>query len=86
MINTSFFSIISIAASFAPPCKGPRNEPIAPVTHEWISDNVDAQTRAVKVDALNSCSAYKISEALMTVLCNSFGFFFRHDAHDDEYS
>ncbi|CSB63365.1 Uncharacterised protein [Vibrio cholerae] len=27
-------SIIAIAASFAPPCKGPRSVPIAPVTQE----------------------------------------------------
>ena len=56
----------SIAASFAPPCSGPRNEPMAPVTQECISDNVEAQTLAVKVDALNSCSAYKISEVSIT--------------------
>ena len=51
------FSIISIAASFAPPCKGPFKEPIAATTHEKISDIVEAQTLAVKVEALNSCSA-----------------------------
>ncbi|MCY1449610.1 hypothetical protein D9M71_663600 [compost metagenome] len=50
-------SIISIAASLAPPCSGPRSEPMAAVMHEYRSDRVDAQTRAVKVDALNSCSA-----------------------------
>lgn len=50
-------SISSIAASLAPPCSGPRSEPMAPVTQEYRSDRVEAQTRAVKVDALNSCSA-----------------------------
>src|SRR5690554_4995815 len=67
-------SINSMAASLAPPCKGPRNEPIAPVMHECISLKVEAQTRAVKVEALNSCSAYKISEACITRVCNSDGF------------
>ncbi|MNJ78684.1 hypothetical protein D3C77_764980 [compost metagenome] len=50
-------SIISIAASLAPPCSGPRSEPMAAVTQEYRSDKVEAQTRAVKVEALNSCSA-----------------------------
>ena len=67
------FWIISIAASLAPPCNGPRNEPIAPVIHENISDNVEAHTRAVKVEALNSCSAYKIKDTSMTLRCNSDG-------------
>ena len=62
------FSIISIAASLAPPCRGPFKEPIAATTQENISDIVDAQTLAVKVDALNSCSAYKTKEASMTRL------------------
>jgi len=50
-------SIISIAASLAPPCSGPRSEPMAAVMHEYMSDRVEAQTRAVNVEALNSCSA-----------------------------
>ena len=50
-------SIISIAASLAPPCKGPRSVPIAAVIHECMSDNVEAQVRAVKVEALKPCSA-----------------------------
>ena len=36
---------------------GPRKAPIAPVMQECMSDPVPAMTRAVKVDALNSCSA-----------------------------
>ena len=68
------FSIISIAASFAPPCNGPRSDPIAPVIHECISESVDAHTRAVNVDALNSCSAYRINDTFITCSCNSFGF------------
>ncbi|MNN29887.1 hypothetical protein D3C81_1435090 [compost metagenome] len=51
------FSIISMAASLAPPCSGPRSEPMAPVMQEYRSDRVEAQTRPVKVEALNSCSA-----------------------------
>ncbi|MCY1449887.1 hypothetical protein D9M71_666580 [compost metagenome] len=50
-------SISSIAASLAPPCSGPRSEPMAAVTQEYRSDRVEAHTRAVKVEALNSCSA-----------------------------
>ncbi|MNJ71530.1 hypothetical protein D3C77_680820 [compost metagenome] len=50
-------SIISMAASLAPPCSGPRSEPMAAVMHEYRSDRVEAHTRAVKVEALNSCSA-----------------------------
>lgn len=41
---------------------GPRSAPMAPVMLEWISAPVPAMTRAVNVDALNSCSAYKISD------------------------
>ena len=52
-----YFSIISIAASLAPPCNGPLKVPIAPVIQECISDKVDAQVLAVNVDALKPCSA-----------------------------
>ncbi|MNR28652.1 hypothetical protein D3C85_1459850 [compost metagenome] len=51
------FSIISIAASLAPPCSGPRRVPMEAVTHEYRSDRVEAHTRPAKVEALNSCSA-----------------------------
>jgi hypothetical protein len=50
-------SSMAMAASLAPPCSGPRREPMAPVMQECMSDSVEAQTRAVKVEALNSCSA-----------------------------
>jgi hypothetical protein len=66
-------SISSIAASLAPPCSGPRSAPIAPVMAEWKSDSVAAMTRAVKVEALNSCSAYRISETSSTRRWNSDG-------------
>ncbi len=62
------FSIISIAASLAPPCKGPLREPMAATTHQKKSDIVEAQTLAVNVEALNSCSAYKTNEASITRL------------------
>ncbi len=68
-----YFSIISIAASFAPPCNGPLKVPIAPVMQECMSDKVDAQVLAVKVEALNPCSAYKISETSKTLECSSEG-------------
>ena len=50
-------SIIAMAASLAPPCSGPRRVPMAAVTQENMSESVEAQTRAAKVEALNSCSA-----------------------------
>ena len=62
------FSINSIAFSFAPPCNGPLNEPIAATTHECISDIVEAHTLPVKVDALNSCSAYRTKDTSITFL------------------
>ncbi len=65
---------IAIAASLAPPCKGPRKAPTAAVTQEYISDNVEATTRPVNVEALNSCSAYRISETSITRACKSLGF------------
>ena len=43
--------------SLAPPCFGPRSAPMAPVMAEYMSEPVPATTRAVKVEALNSCSA-----------------------------
>ncbi|MCY1455099.1 hypothetical protein D9M71_722110 [compost metagenome] len=51
------FSIISMAASLAPPCSGPRRVPMEPVMQEYMSDRVEAHTRPAKVEALNSCSA-----------------------------
>ena len=53
---------ISNATSLAPPCFGPRSAPIAPVIAEYMSEPVPAITRAVNVEALNSCSAYRLSE------------------------
>ena len=49
-----------ITASLAPPCSGPLSAPIAPTTAEYRSASVDVITRAVKVLALNECSAYRI--------------------------
>ena len=37
---------------------------MAPVTAECRSDSVDVITRAVKVEALKECSAYRIIETL----------------------
>ena len=37
--------------SFAPPCSGPFNVPIADVIAEYISLRVEMVTRALKVDA-----------------------------------
>jgi hypothetical protein len=57
-------------ASFAPPCKGPFNVPIADVTAECISESVAAVTRAANVEAFSSWSACKmraISNALSAV-------------------
>ncbi|MCY1457544.1 hypothetical protein D9M71_748490 [compost metagenome] len=48
---------VCMTASLAPPCSGPRSEPIAPVTAECRSERVEVITRAVKVEALKECSA-----------------------------
>ena len=53
-----------MTASLAPPCSGPLSAPIAPTTAEYRSAIVLVITRAVKVDALNECSAYRIIETL----------------------
>src|SRR6218665_1594585 len=53
---------ISNAISLAPPCLGPRSAPMAPTMAECMSLPVPAITRAAKVEALNSCSAYRFSE------------------------
>ena len=52
--------IRSSAASLAPPCSGPRSVPMAAVIAEWKSVRVEAAVRAAKVEALNSCSAYRV--------------------------
>ncbi len=51
-------------ASLAPPCSGPLSAPIAPTTAEYRSLRVDVITRAVNVEALKECSAYRIIERL----------------------
>ena len=51
------FSIISIAASFAPPCRGPLNVPMPAVIQECKSDKVEAHVLEAKVEALKPCSA-----------------------------
>ena len=53
-----------MTASLAPPCSGPLSAPIAPVTAECRSESVEVITRAVKVEALKECSAYRIIETL----------------------
>ena len=57
-------SKMCMTASFAPPCSGPLSAPIAPTTAEYRSVSVEVMTRAVKVDALKECSAYRIIETL----------------------
>jgi hypothetical protein len=44
---------------------------MAAVTPECISDPVEVTVRATNVDALNSCSAYKINVVLKTVVAMS---------------
>ena len=53
-------SSIFIDSSLAPPCNGPFNVPHAEVTAAYMSASVEAVTRAAKVDALYSWSAYKM--------------------------
>ena len=47
-----------LAASLAPPCSGPRSVPMPAQTAECRSLRVEATTRAAKVLAATSCSAY----------------------------
>ena len=54
--------IICITASFAPPCRGPLSEAIAPVIAPCKSDKLLVIVRAVKVETLKLCSAYKIRD------------------------
>ena len=68
----SISSSIFIASSLAPPCNGPLKLPTAAVKQECKSDNVDAHTLPVNVDALNSCSAYKVNETSNVLLWRSF--------------
>ena len=52
-----------MTCSLAPPCSGPLSAPIAPSDGGVMSDNVEAITRAVKVDAFISWSACRIRAA-----------------------
>ncbi|MNG00957.1 hypothetical protein D3C84_839150 [compost metagenome] len=47
---------------------------MAPVMQEYMSEPVPAITREVKVEALNSCSAYRFSEVCMARTQESRGF------------
>ena len=51
----------TMTASLAPPCSAPFSAAIPAVTAPCRSAIVDVTTRAAKVDALNPCSAYRIS-------------------------
>ena len=54
-------SSIRITLSLAPPCSGPLSVPTADVIAEWMSASVAAVTRAEKVLALSSWSAWSTS-------------------------
>ena len=78
MTSSLFFSLFSVQASalsgeptstmlcmtnsFAPPCSGPLSAPIAAVMADHASDCVEVTVRAVKVEALKECSAYRMSD------------------------
>jgi len=53
---------MAATASLAPPWSGPLSAAMAAVTAAWRSVSVEAATRAAKVEALNSCSAYRMRE------------------------
>ena len=53
---------VLLPGSLAPPCSRPFRAPMAATMAECRSDSVEQTTRAVKVEALNSCSAYRISD------------------------
>ena len=57
-LSTSPMSSMSFqASSFAPPCSGPFSAATAPVIAEWMSESVEAMTRAVNVEAFIVWSA-----------------------------
>src|SRR5574344_1782586 len=69
-----YLSCILNATSLAPPCFGPLKAPIEPVIQEYISEFVPAITLEVNVEALNSCSAYKIKDTCIALTQDSLGF------------
>ena len=48
---------------------------MAAVIAECMSESVDATTRAVNVEALNSCSAYRISDTSIALASRGVGGF-----------
>ena len=59
-------SSIFIVPSVAPPCSAPLSAPKAAVTAACMSASVAATMRAVKVDALRPCSAWRMKQVLRT--------------------
>ena len=67
-------STMSMTCSLAPPCSGPFSAPMPDTTAEWMSESVAAVTRAAKVEALNSWSAWRMSATSKVLVANSVGF------------
>ena len=63
-----------MVASLAPPWSGPLRAPMAPVMAEWMSARVAAMTRAAKVLALSSWSAWRMSAMSKVRVAVSEGF------------
>lgn len=62
-----------MTAALAPPCNGPFSAAIAAVTAACISASVAATTRAVKVEALNSWSAWSTRILFIASTSSSLG-------------
>ena len=50
-----------MTSALAPPCSGPFSVPMPATTVEWMSVSVAAATRAAKVEAFSSWSAWSVN-------------------------
>ena len=62
-----------MTASLAPPWSGPFKVAIAATMAPWTSARVEAATRAAKVEALNSWSAWSTRARSMALAAPSLG-------------
>ena len=74
LAGSLIFSTMSMTCSFAPPCSGPLSAPMPETTAECRSDRVAAVTRAAKVEALNSWSAWRMSATSKVLAASGVGF------------
>ena len=74
LAGSLIFSTMSMTCSLAPPCSGPLSAPMPDTTAECTSDRVAAVTRAAKVEALNSWSAWRMRATSKVLVASSVGF------------